>query len=105
MSDHTAKRQLSRGYGDAMTRAFEIVLTPLIFGGLGWLLDRALGTSPGFMLGLGAFAVVGTFVKMWIVYDQDMQREERAIDHRGRSAMTVSSSPGVEAAEPQGSPS
>ena len=86
MLDPTAKRQLNRGYGDAMTRAFEIVLTPLIFGGAGYLVDSWLGTGPWFMVGLGVFAVTGVFVKMWYVYDLEMQKVEHDVNHRGRSA-------------------
>ncbi len=37
--DLRAKQQLNRGYSDGLARGIEIVLTPLIFGGIGWLLD------------------------------------------------------------------
>jgi hypothetical protein len=94
-----------------MTRAFEIALTPLIFGGLGWLLDRVLGTSPIFMLGLGVFAVAGVFVKMWIAYDHEMQGAEQQVDHRGRSPVSTMAGappapagPGVAAGDPSTGP-
>jgi hypothetical protein len=83
--DLAAKRQLNRGYGDGLTRAMEIVLTPVIFGFLGGLLDSWLGTRPGFTIGLAAFAVVGVFVKLWIRYDQDMKAHEAKIPQTERS--------------------
>jgi hypothetical protein len=80
-------RQLNRGYHDGFTRALEIVITPLLFGYLGSLLDGWLGTRPGFTLGLAAFAVAGLFVKLWVTYDQAMRRHEAALlSARGRPA-------------------
>jgi hypothetical protein len=89
--DLAAKRQLNRGYGDGLTRAMEIVLTPLIFGGLGALLDAWLGTRPGFTIGLAAFAVTGIFVKLWIRYDQDMRAHEAALPRAQASASSPDS--------------
>lgn len=86
MFDLAAKRQLNRGYGDGLTRAMEIVLTPVIFGALGALLDAWLGTRPGFTIGLAAFAVTGIFVKLWIRYDQDMRAHEAALPRPSTSA-------------------
>jgi hypothetical protein len=83
--DFAAKRQLNRGYGDGLSRAMEIVLTPVIFGVLGSLLDSWLGTRPGFTIGLAAFAVIGIFVKLWIRYDQDMKAHEAKIPRAERS--------------------
>jgi hypothetical protein len=59
-----------------MGRGTELALTPLIFVGLGWLIDRAAGTSPGFTIAVGALGITGTFVKAWLGYDQDMRRVE-----------------------------
>lgn len=66
-----------------MTRALEIVLTPLIFGGAGYLLDRWLGTEPVLMLMLGIYAIVGVFVRMWWGYDREMKAHEKALAGRG----------------------
>lgn len=86
MSDRSAQRHLNRGYGDALSGAFEIAITPLIFGGLGYLLDSWLGTAPVIMISLGLFAITGVFVKMWFLYDQQMTKDERQVNHTGRSA-------------------
>lgn len=79
MFDLAAKRQLNRGYGDGLSMAMEIVLTPVIMGFGGSLVDAWLGTRPGFTIGLAGFAVVGLFVKLWIRYDQDMRVHEAAL--------------------------
>jgi hypothetical protein len=85
LSELTATRQLNRGYHDGLTRALEIVITPLLFGYFGSLIDGWLGTRPGFTLGLAGFAVAGLFVKLWVTYDQAMRRHEAALlGSRGR---------------------
>ena len=59
MFDLRAKQQLNRGYSDGMARGIEIVVTPLIFGGIGWLLDGWLGTGPVLAIVFGIFGVAG----------------------------------------------
>lgn len=76
LSDLRAKQQLNRGYSDGMARGMEIVLTPLMFGAMGWLLDAWLGTGPVLALLLGTFGVIGIFVKLKLGYDQKMLVEE-----------------------------
>lgn len=74
-----AKRELNAGFGDALARAFELVATPGVFGLLGWLLDRKLGTTPLFAL-VFFFVVLGYVVwKLWSGYVSDMQRHERLL--------------------------
>lgn len=76
--DNDERRKLNQGFGAALTNAFEIAMVPLVFAGLGWLLDRSAGT--GWVL-TTAFAVVGlagTFVKLYYRYDHDMQQLEKA---------------------------
>lgn len=70
------RRETYRGYGDTMTRAFEFVLVPVIFGAVGWALDRWLGIAPVLMLALGAVAVVGLFARAWYGYDDAMRAHE-----------------------------
>lgn len=72
------KRDMNNGFGDAMSRAVEFVLTPLVFGALGFLLDRWLGTTPLFAVGLALLAVVGMFLRVWYGYDLEMRRHESA---------------------------
>jgi hypothetical protein len=77
--DLAAKRQLNRGYGDGLSRAIEIVITPVILGFLGSLVDGWLGTRPAFTIGLALFGVAGVFVKLWIGYDREMRAHEAKV--------------------------
>ena len=76
------KRAMNQGFGDGMSRAFELVATPMVFGGLGYLVDRLAGTSPVFLVVLAAFGVVGTFARVWYGYDTEM----RSLESSGRWA-------------------
>lgn len=76
MFDLRAKQQLNRGYSDGMARGMEIVLTPLVFGAIGWLLDGWLGTGHILAVAFGIFGVVGIFVKMKLGYDKQMASAE-----------------------------
>lgn len=76
MSDLRAKQQLNRGYSDGMARGAEIVLTPLLCGAIGWLLDGWLGTAPVLAITLGLFGVVGIFAKLKVGYDRQMVEVE-----------------------------
>ena len=53
--DLRAVRDVNNGFGDGLAAAFEMVVTPLIFGFLGYLVDRWLGTHLVFALGFGLF--------------------------------------------------
>ena len=67
---------MNHGFGNAYGRGFELVVTPLVFGGIGWLVDRAVGTHLVFMIGLAVFAVIGMFVRIWLGYDLEMREHE-----------------------------
>jgi hypothetical protein len=70
------KQALNNGFGDALARGFEFALVPAVFGGAGWLIDRAVGTHLVFLLSLSVFGFVGMFAKLWIGYDAAMKRHE-----------------------------
>ncbi|MDQ6614544.1 MAG: AtpZ/AtpI family protein [Actinomycetota bacterium] len=86
------KRDLYRAEDDAWSRAFELALTPLVAGGIGYLLDRLVGLVPLFTIIFLAMAVVATFVKMYYAYDAKMKAHDaespwgraRAYADRGR---------------------
>jgi F0F1-type ATP synthase assembly protein I len=61
---------------DNLGRGMDFALVTLVFLGLGYLLDRWLGTEPLFMIGLVVFAMVGQFVRMWYGYDAAMRQLE-----------------------------
>jgi F0F1-type ATP synthase assembly protein I len=71
-----ANQQLYNGFGNGFARAFELAVTPAIFGFLGYLLDRAVGTSPVFLIVFALLCVIGMGIRMYYGYDQAMRREE-----------------------------
>lgn len=71
-------RDLSSREGDGLVLAFELVLSTSIFAGLGFLIDRALGTLPLFTLLLGVFTLGYTVWRMVNGYDTEMA------EHAGR---------------------
>jgi F0F1-type ATP synthase assembly protein I len=98
--DLAARRHLNRGFNDGLTRALEIVLSPVIMGAAGWALDRWLGTEPWFMIVLGTAGVAGVFAKLWIGYDRDMRVEEAKLPQARPAAAT----PAPAAAPPEVEP-
>ncbi|NLV56310.1 MAG: AtpZ/AtpI family protein [Acidimicrobiales bacterium] len=72
MFDLRARQDLNRGFNDALGRGIDLALTPVVFGLIGWLIDRVAGTSPIFTIAVATVGVVGTVVKMKLGYDRDM---------------------------------
>ncbi len=77
-SELLARQQTYRGFGDALSMAFELVMTPLLFGLGGYGLDRWLGTSPLFTVVLSVLAIIGMSARMWYGYDARMRVHEAA---------------------------
>jgi F0F1-type ATP synthase assembly protein I len=71
-----AERRLNTTFGDALAYAFEFAVTPVLFAGLGWLLDRWLGTAPVLLVALAGFAFVGVSLRTVYRYKEKMEREE-----------------------------
>lgn len=72
------KRELYNGFGDSLVRAVELVAVPAVFGLVGHVLDGRFGTSPALTVGLVAFALVGTVVRMYYAYEVAMRAHEAA---------------------------
>jgi F0F1-type ATP synthase assembly protein I len=83
-----SNQHLYNGFGSSTARAFELAVTPAIFGFLGHLLDRALGTSPVFLIVFVLFCVAGLGVRMYYGYKHQMDEHEakgpwsRTVDRR-----------------------
>jgi hypothetical protein len=73
--DVSQRRELSRDL-NRQSGSFELALVPLVFGGLGLLLDRWLGLMPLFTLLLLVVGAVGVAAKLWLGYDQEMRQHE-----------------------------
>ena len=69
------RRLLAPGIGDTLARGFEWAATIAIFLGIGFLLDRWLGTTPVFMVVLFVFALVGQIVRAYVHYGDEIDRE------------------------------
>jgi F0F1-type ATP synthase assembly protein I len=87
------KRDLYRGADDGYTRAMELALTPVVAGGLGYLIDRAIGTLPLLTIVFLMVAVVATFLKMYYTYDTTMKAHD-AESPWGRAAAAKASANG-----------
>ena len=70
------KRDLYNGFGNGLSRAFELAVTPAVFGGIGYAIDRAAGMVPVFTIVLLLLALAGMFVRMWYGYDAEMKGHE-----------------------------
>jgi F0F1-type ATP synthase assembly protein I len=75
--DSSQRRELNEGFGDGLQQAFELVVTPLIFGVLGYLLDRWLGTVPLFTIVFSVFVLGYMAWKLYATYMADMAAAEK----------------------------
>jgi len=73
-ADQSAREQ--QGYGDALTQALTLVVGPVLFGFVGWLVDRWLGTGPVFMLAFGLFGLAGAVVTSYYEFADRMRRHD-----------------------------
>lgn len=67
---------------DSLGHGIDAALVVAFFLGVGFGLDRWLGTTPWFMIGLFLLGAVGVFAKFWYQYDArmnelDAERRER----------------------------
>jgi F0F1-type ATP synthase assembly protein I len=64
----------------------------LVFLGVGYMLDRWLGTKPVFTIVLVVLALIGEFVRFWYDYDARMKvlEAQRAAGLRSSSSPTSS---------------
>ncbi len=73
-----ARQETFQGFGDTLALAFELAVTPFIFGLIGYGLDRWLGLTPVFTIVLVLFCIAGLSVRMWFEYDARMKAHEAA---------------------------
>jgi F0F1-type ATP synthase assembly protein I len=77
--DQRELRDLYNGLGDGLSRAIEMVATPGLFGVVGFMIDRRLDLVPWFTVSFLVLALVGVFVRMWALYEQEMQAHDRSV--------------------------
>jgi len=78
MSDRD-RREMRQGAGDAFSNSFELIATPLIFGVIGWYLDRRLDIFPVFTLVLAAIALT---YGVWKLYSQYVESMDDLLEQR-----------------------
>ena len=61
---------------DSLGRGAEVSVSVGIFLVIGLVVDNSLGTRPIFTIALSLFSLLGSFVRMWYVYDGNMQVQE-----------------------------
>ena len=81
--DLSQRRELNNGAGNALSRAVEITVTPLIFGFFGYLLDGRLGTRPLCMIVFFLFVLGYTLWKQFVLYGKAMDAEQQKLFGRG----------------------
>lgn len=84
-----ARQETYRGFGDTLAVSVELAVSPVIFGLIGYGLDRWLGIVPLFTIVLVLICIAGLAVRMWFVYDARMKVHEAA----GPWARTKASAP------------
>jgi hypothetical protein len=72
--EHT--RALYNGFGNTLSRAFELVVTPSLFALIGHFVDRWLGTRFAFAVSFGIFCLVGMSIRMFYGYVEAMKAHE-----------------------------
>jgi F0F1-type ATP synthase assembly protein I len=75
-ADLAARQETYQGFGDTLAVAFELAITPFVFGLIGYGLDRWLGVVPLFTLVLVLFCIAGLSVRVWFDYDTRMKAHE-----------------------------
>lgn len=75
---------------DSMSRGMEIAGTTAIFFFIGFVLDRAVGTTPWLMIAFVLLSLIGQFVRSYYVYTAAMTVHEQ----RRSEAARVDSSKG-----------
>jgi F0F1-type ATP synthase assembly protein I len=71
-----SERARRSGFDDGLSQALSLVVGPLVFAFLGFLLDRALGTGPIFLVALGIFGFLGAVVALYFRYTAAVARDD-----------------------------
>ena len=84
MFDLSTKRELNKGFGDALATAVELAVTPAIFAWLGWKLDSWAGTAPLFLVVFFLFTFCYVVWRQVVIYQGRMNEQEQELLHPTR---------------------
>jgi hypothetical protein len=77
--DLSAKQQLHNGFGNSSSAAVELVVSPLLMGLLGWVIDGWLDIRPVLTVALFAFTLGYVAWKHYALYQHSMADQERTL--------------------------
>jgi len=80
--DSRDQRQIRKSAGDGLAAAFEMVVTPALFGLLGWYIDSLVGLFPLFTLLLAAIVLAYESYKLYVSYCRSL--DEALAQRRAR---------------------
>jgi F0F1-type ATP synthase assembly protein I len=66
----------NNGFDDGLSQALSLVVGPLAFAFLGFLVDRALGTAPLFAVGLGILGFLCAAAALYYRYQAAVARDD-----------------------------
>ena len=87
--------EIYRNFGDGFTRAFELAFTPVIFGALGYALDRWLGIVPAFTMAFVLLSLIGMLLRTWYGYVYRMEALEAKAPWAAPDALGLSPASGA----------
>ena len=83
MTDNSARDDRQSGLGqesrDGLTIGLELVLTPVLFGFIGWRLDRIFGSGPVLLVLFFVLVLAYEVYKLTWRYGADMDEEQRKL--------------------------
>lgn len=94
VDDLKGRQELYNGFGDTLARGFELAVMPLLFGGIGYVLDRIFGLTPLLTILFAAFCIVGMSVRMYYAYDSAMRAHDDAAPWARREPPASQGAPG-----------
>ena len=71
-----SERARRSGFDDGLSQALSLVVGPVFFAFLGFLLDRALGTGPVFLVAFGIFGFLGAVLALYFRYQAAVARDD-----------------------------
>jgi len=77
--DLSAKRELNNGFGNALSTAVELAVTPAVLALAGWQLDHWFGTAPIFLIALFVFTFCYVAWKQYVMYTSKMHQQHQEL--------------------------
>ncbi len=89
MFDLSAKRELNNGFGNALSTAVELAVTPALMALVGWQVDRWLGTFPFVFLFFFVFTIGYVSWREYHRYTARMGQQEQELLGSARDRRTA----------------